>query len=120
MPVKSIEVYDPPMCCSTGVCGTEVDPALIQFASDVGWLREQGVRVERYNLAQQPAAFATNAGVASALKDHGNACLPLVLVDGVIATRSIYPSRAQLAQLAGLEKSPCCGGGDGQQSGCCG
>ncbi len=118
--MKKIEVYDPAMCCSTGVCGTEVDPKLIQFAGDLAWLKEQGVAVERFNLAQQPAAFASNALVGEALKAQGNACLPLLLVDGAIATRSIYPNREQLAVLAGVngDSSGCCGGG-GEES-CCG
>jgi len=125
--MKKIEVFDPPMCCSTGVCGTDVDPKLIQFASDLAWLKEQGVCVSRYGLAQQPAAFATNSVVAEALKAQGNSCLPLVLVDGAIATRSIYPTREQLASLAGTEGSGCCkeestgccGGGESESSGCC-
>jgi arsenite methyltransferase len=49
-PAKSqghIQVYDPAMCCSTGVCGPDVDPALVRFAADVKWLQERGVPVER-------------------------------------------------------------------------
>jgi len=114
--MKKIEIYDPAMCCSTGVCGTDVDPQLIQFASDLAWLKQQGVWVERFNLAQQPAAFATNPFIAEALKTGGNEGLPLVVVDGVIATRSIYPSREQLALLAGV-KVGCCGGE--KNTGCC-
>jgi hypothetical protein len=118
--MKKIEVYDPSMCCSTGVCGTDVDPKLIQFTSDLGWLKQQGVSVERFNLAQQPAAFATNPVVGEALKTQGNGCLPIVLVDGAIATRSIYPNREQLAVLAQVsdESSGCCEESDGE--GCCG
>ena len=112
--MKKIEIYDPSMCCSTGVCGTEVDPKLIQFASDLAWLKQQGVSVERFNLAQQPSAFVANALVAEALKAQGNECLPLLLVEGIISTRSIYPSREQLALLAGVdnESIECCGGND--------
>lgn len=55
-----LEVYDPPMCCSTGICGPNVNPALIHFAADLKWLEDQGVEVERYNLAQSPVAFAEN------------------------------------------------------------
>jgi len=123
--MKIIEVFDPAMCCSTGVCGTDVDPKLIQFAADLAWLKEQGATVTRYNLAQQPAAFAINPAVTESLKTQGNECLPLVVVDGIIATRSIYPSREQLATLAGLQSNCCededegCCGGNGESSGCC-
>ena len=101
--IKKLEVFDPPMCCSTGVCGPSVDPALVQFASDFLWIAGQGVRVERYNLAQQPQAYAANQTVKAALVEDGNACLPLILADGVIVSKGRYPAREELAKLAGLE-----------------
>ena len=118
--MKTIEVFDPPMCCSTGVCGPEVDPRLAQFAGDLSWLERQGAKVERFNLAQQPAAFAGNSSVREALAARGNDCLPLVLVNGVIATSSIYPTRDQLAALAGLPETDCCAGAEEESEGCCG
>ncbi|MDH3390414.1 MAG: arsenic metallochaperone ArsD family protein, partial [Desulfobulbaceae bacterium] len=33
--MSGIEIYDPPMCCPTGVCGPNVDPELVQFAADL-------------------------------------------------------------------------------------
>jgi len=101
--IKKLEVFDSPMCCSTGVCGPNVDPALVQFASDFLWVAGQGIHVERYNLAQQPQAFAANEIVKTALKEHGNACLPLILVDGAIVSEGRYPAREELAKLVGLE-----------------
>ena len=118
--MKTIKVYEPPMCCTSGVCGADVDPKLARFAGDLEWLKQQGTNVERFNLAQQPAAFAGNSAVRDALSSRGNDCLPLVLVDGVVATSSIYPTRDQLAELAGLEESGCCGGSGDESEGCCG
>jgi hypothetical protein len=31
---KSIQVFDPALCCSTGVCGVNVDQALVTFSAD--------------------------------------------------------------------------------------
>jgi hypothetical protein len=104
--MKRLEVFDPPMCCSTGVCGPTVDPVLLRFAADLHWLVNQGVAVERYNLAQQAQAFAANPLVKGALREHGNKCLPLLLLDGAIATQGGYPTRAELAALAGVEFDP--------------
>lgn len=98
-----LEVFDPPMCCSTGVCGPEVDTTLVRFAADLRWLASEGVAVERYNLAQQPEAFAANEAVKSALSEEGNPCLPLVVADGRIVSRAGYPDREQLARLAGID-----------------
>jgi hypothetical protein len=103
MTMTTLAIYDPPMCCSTGVCGPAVDPVLPRLAADLAWLKRQGVRVERYNLAQQPQAFAANPTVRAALREHGNDCLPLILVDGRVVSRGTYPGRAELARLAGIE-----------------
>lgn len=93
-----VDVYDPAMCCSTGVCGPEVDPELPRFAADLAWLAEQGVEVHRYNLAQQPQAFAASERVKQAIEEGGVECLPVVLVDGRVAWMGAYPSREQLAK----------------------
>ena len=100
--MATIQVFDPPMCCSTGVCGPAVDPELVRFAADVDWLQANGAIVERFNLAQQPGAFATDDVVRVALEAEGNECLPLVVVDGQIVSRATYPDRDTLATLAGL------------------
>ena len=101
-----IQVFDPPMCCSTGICGPGVDPALVNFTADLDWLKRQGIEVERYNLSQQTQAFVSNATVAAALKKDGNDCLPLILIDGKIAAQGSYLSREKLAELTNLEYSP--------------
>ncbi len=98
-----IQVFDPPMCCSTGICGPGVDPKLVSFTADLDWLKRQGVEVERYNLSQQTEAFVSNSTVTDALKQYGNECLPLILLDGKIVSKSEYPTREKLAALVGLE-----------------
>ena len=77
-----IEVFDPPMCCSTGVCGPSVDPMLAAFAADVEWLTAQGVTVARHNLSQDPQPFVSNTRVLDRMQREGTACLPIVLVNG--------------------------------------
>ena len=100
--MKRLQVFDPPMCCSTGVCGPSVDPALPQFAADLAWLQGQGVEVERYNLAQEPQAFAANDLVRQQLTSYGSGCLPLLIADGQVVSGGVYPTREQLAGLVGL------------------
>lgn len=103
---SKVQVFDPAMCCSTGVCGPSVDPVLPRFAADLDWLKAQGIEVERYNLSQQPAAFAENAVVRQALQDRGNDCLPMILIDGRIVADGQYPQRSTLAALAGVAYTP--------------
>lgn len=97
--MTSVKVFDPAMCCSTGVCGPAVDPALSLFAADLEWLAGQGVSVERFNLAQQPEAFVAHPEVTEALRELGEGALPLILVDGRKVVEGVYPSRDQLARL---------------------
>ena len=104
--MKRLEVYDPAMCCSTGVCGPAVDPVLARFAADLHWLVNQGMAVERFNLAQQPQAFAASEVVKNALRQQGNKCLPLLLLDGAVVSQGAYPTRADLARVAGVEFDP--------------
>jgi hypothetical protein len=117
--MKKLAVYDPPMCCSSGVCGPKVDPILPRFAGDLERVKKQGVTVARYNLAQQPMAFAENATVREALEKEDVACLPLILVDGMIVSRSAYPARDVLEASLGLApvSKPCVP--DASQSCCC-
>jgi len=93
-----VQVYDPPMCCSTGVCGPDPDPELSRIASDLEWLRQSGVEVERFNLAQEPKPFVENPVVLGALQAD-ETCLPIVIVDGEIVSRKSYPSRERLLEL---------------------
>jgi len=90
------------MCCSTGVCGPNVDPVLVRFGADVKWLQDQGVEVRRFNLSQNPAAFVENELVKQALTDKGEAALPLLLINDRVFASGRYPERAELSQALGL------------------
>lgn len=112
--MANIQIFDPALCCSTGVCGVEADQALVTFAADVDWAKQNGVQIERFNLAQQPLAFADNAAVKAFLERSGQEALPLILIDGEIALAGRYPSRAELARWAGVKAA------QATQGGCCG
>lgn len=99
---STVKVFDPALCCATGVCGPTTDPALPRIAADLEWLRAQGVAVARFNLAQEPGAFVAEAAVRSALEEGGVDRLPLVLVNGRILSQGRYPDRATLAGAAGV------------------
>src|SRR5512140_3913156 len=100
--MKKLQVFDPALCCSTGVCGVDVDQALVSFSADVEWAKQNGAQIERFNLAQQPLAFAENAAVRAFLERSGQEGLPLLLVDGEVALSGRYPNRDELANWLGL------------------
>lgn len=117
--MTKIQVFDSALCCNTGVCGVEIDQQLVDFAADVDWLKQQGGQIERFNLAQQPMAFAANPVVKAFLERSGQEGLPLILVDGEVALAGRYPQRAELARWASISlpaaetgaASDCCSGG---------
>lgn len=96
--MKKVEIFDPAMCCSTGVCGPVVDPDLTRIASAVYSLEKKGFHIDRYNLSNDPSAFVENQQVNQALADGGPDALPLVLVDGEIVKTAAYPTNEELAQ----------------------
>jgi arsenite methyltransferase len=100
--MPSVRVYEPALCCNTGVCGPDVDQALVDFTADLNHLTEQGANVTRHNLANDPTAFAQDENVRAFLQVAGSDGLPLTTVDGVTVMTGSYPSREQLRRFAGL------------------
>ena len=114
--MTTIQIFDPASCCSSGACGADADREQINFSADVEWTKQQGAAIERFNLAQQPMAFADNSTVKAFLERSGAEALPLILVDGEVALAGRYPNRNELARWTGAtveekaEESSCCGG----------
>ena len=112
--MTSIQVFDPALCCSTGVCGVDVDQQLVGFSADVDWAKQNGAQIERFNLAQQPMVFAETPVVKAFLERSGTEALPLILVDGEVALAGRYPNRTELSRWAGIVQAE-----EQPQSGCC-
>ena len=116
-----VEVFDPAMCCSTGICGNSVDPKLVTFASDLEWLKKQGIDVVRHGLSFEPGEFVKNEIIKNTLQSDGNESLPIILINNEIVSKACYPSRAKLAEICKveyddkefvpvqIEESSCCG-----------
>jgi len=103
-PVTVLSVYDPAMCCASGVCGPRVDPILAQFAGTLQSLARQGsLQVDRYNLSQQPRAFVENQKVKDLLAAGGVKLLPLIFINDELAFQARYPSKDELAHALKLK-----------------
>ena len=100
--MPAIRIFEPALCCNTGVCGPDLDESLVAFTADLSHLKELGVDIERHNLANDPTSFATNDTVRAFLQVAGSEGLPLTLVDGVTVQTGTYPARDQLERFAGL------------------
>lgn len=98
-----VEIYDPAMCCSSGLCGPAIDPALVKVNDAILALKRQNVEVERYNLAQQTKLFMANKSVAELLHKNGKKVLPITFVNGAVFRTGEYPSYEELCAALGIE-----------------
>ncbi|ULB12465.1 arsenite efflux transporter metallochaperone ArsD (plasmid) [Cereibacter azotoformans] len=105
--MTTLTVYDPAMCCSTGICGTEVDQRLVQLAADLDWLKAQGVTVSRFGLSREPAEFAANETIRQIMQESEGDDLPAFLVNGTLVAKARYPDRMELAGWTGLASGSC-------------
>lgn len=103
--MPSVHVYEPALCCNTGVCGEDVDQRLVEFTADLNHLAEQGADIARHNLANDPLAFASQETVRSFLEVVGSEGLPLTNVDGLTVLTGAYPTREQLLRYTGLTQA---------------
>ena len=123
--MKTLKIYDPALCCSSGVCGPSVDPELARFAGTIEFLKRfTTITIERFNMGQNPRAFAENVAVLRLLSDEGAQALPFVFVDDELVFHSRYPSREEILGVLGLEGESCMEGipsrrGCCSEGGCC-
>ena len=103
MQSRKIAIYDPAMCCSTGLCGPVVDPVLVKVNDAVLALKKKGVEVERFNLSQQTNNFTTNKTVADLLHKNGKKILPITMVNGTVFKTGGYPSYEELCKALDIE-----------------
>ena len=99
--MKTIEIYDPAMCCPTGLCGPSIDPELSRVAADLEQLKKSGVTVKRYNLSQDAGAFVENAVVKKLLDQEGPDVLPVTIANDQVIKKQAYPSHEELEDLFG-------------------
>ena len=118
--MKTLTIFDPAMCCSTGICGAEIDQKLVDFAADLDWLKSEGIEVKRINLSQEPALFAENEQVRSILQDSGVEGLPVILADDEVQSSGRYPDRVKLAQMVGVTAAEAAGQALAPATRCCG
>ena len=113
-----MSIYEPAMCCDTGVCGVNVDPELVRMSTVINILKKNGITIERYNLSGEPMAFANNEKVKEALDKNGVDILPLILVDDEIVIEGRYPKNDEIMELLQISKEYF--KASKQNKGCCG
>ncbi len=89
---KKIVIYDPPMCCSTGVCGPNPDQTLINLQDTLAEVKKLGIEVERYLITQSPQKFKENPEVIKLIQEQQLKVLPITTYEDKIVKTSTYPT----------------------------
>ncbi|WP_129595911.1 arsenite efflux transporter metallochaperone ArsD [Anaerophilus nitritogenes] len=97
--MKKMIIFDPAMCCSTGVCGPSVDSELLRISTIINNLKNNGVFVERYNLTSNPQIFVDNKEINKILNEEGVDVLPVTMVDGSVVKTKEYPTNKEFCKL---------------------
>lgn len=103
--MKKMFIYEPAMCCSTGLCGVGVDPELLRISTVLNTLGKKGVVVERFNLSNSPQEFINNKAVNEFINVNGVDELPAIVVDGEIVITGRYPTNDEFSSLLGIPSS---------------
>ncbi|MBK1811081.1 arsenite efflux transporter metallochaperone ArsD [Clostridium sp. YIM B02505] len=97
--MKKMIIFDPAMCCSTGVCGPSIDPELLRVSTVLNNLKSRGIIVDRFNLTNNPQAFVDTKVVNQLLNSEGIECLPLTIVDGEVVKTKAYPTNVEFCAM---------------------
>ncbi|HYE83960.1 MAG TPA: arsenite efflux transporter metallochaperone ArsD [Clostridia bacterium] len=100
--MKKMIIFEPAMCCSTGVCGPSVDPELLRISGVINNLKNKGIIIERHNLSGNPQIFIENKEINRILNEEGAEALPVTMVDGIVVKKKAYPTDQEFCKLMGL------------------
>lgn len=103
--MKKITIYEPAMCCSTGLCGVSVNPELLRISTVLNKLKAKGIEIERYNLTNSPMKFMSNKIVNKMINEKGVDGLPFTLVDEEVVITGRYPTNEELAHFLDIPVS---------------
>ena len=99
----AVELFDPPMCCPTGLCGPTLDQTLLDVNEMILTLQAEGLAVARYQMTGQPQAFLSNPDVMRLVREKQMAALPITIVRGQVVKVGEYPTLAEVkTQLQGV------------------
>lgn len=100
--VLDVEIFDPPLCCPTGLCGPALDQNLLDLMETIMELQNEGYQVKRYQMKSSPQAFLSQSEVMLLINSKQMAALPIVLVRGQLLTSGFYPKLVEIKdQLKG-------------------
>ncbi len=103
--MKKMQIFEPAMCCSTGICGVGVDPELIRISTVINMLNNKGIEVERFNLSNAPQEFIKNNKINELINEKGVDALPATILDGELVVTGRYPTNEEIARMLDVTAS---------------
>lgn len=116
--MKKMSIYEPALCCDTGLCGVSIDPELLRISTLLSELKKKGVVIDRFNLNSAPMAFVNNKVINSFIYEKGVDELPAVMLDDEIIITGRYPSNEEIISFLNIPKSYLTEPKSAQQGGC--
>lgn len=117
--MKTMSIYEPAMCCETGICGVSVDPELLRISTVFNNLQRNGVAAARFNLSSAPQAFINNSEINKLINGEGVDALPATVIDGKIVKTKAYPTNEEIAVWLEIPASYLGGAPNQGGGGCC-
>jgi hypothetical protein len=93
-----VEIFDPPLCCPTGLCGPVLDTTLVDLSEALLAVESDGLTVARHQIATEPQAFMRNADVYRLIRERQLAVLPITVVRGRVVKTGAYPTLKELEE----------------------
>lgn len=100
--MKKMQIFEPAMCCPTGLCGVGVDQELLRISTVLNNLKKNGIEVDRFNLTSAPMEFVNNKAINDLLNTKGVDDLPAIVLDGEIVMTGRYPSNDEFCKFLDL------------------
>ncbi len=102
--MSKLVIYDPAMCCPSGMCGVTIDPEIVRVATALHAFKKHGIEVKRYNLTSNPMEFMTQSEVNKYINENGVDCLPITVFNNKVVLVGRYPSNEEMCQYVGLSE----------------
>ncbi|HCX60922.1 arsenite efflux transporter metallochaperone ArsD [Aminipila sp.] len=103
--MKKLQIFEPAMCCSTGVCGVGVDPELIRISTTLNTLKKNGIEIDRFNLSNAPQEFLNNKAVNTIINEKGVDELPVTVLEGEVVLTGRYPTNEEIVKMMDIPVS---------------
>ncbi|SHK12788.1 Arsenical resistance operon trans-acting repressor ArsD [Geosporobacter subterraneus DSM 17957] len=101
-----INIYEPPMCCSSGVCGPSPDTKLMDLQNTIKRIQKEfpEVQINRYSMNFNPKDFMQNPAVFAKVKAEKTEALPIITINGDIIKEKDYMSYDEFIKELMLRK----------------